>query len=57
MFGKLIGIIALIAMVWVIADVLLNQRRMKAVEKVLWIICAVIFSIITAAVYYFLKKR
>lgn len=56
-FGGILGLLALIAMIWVIADVLINQRRMKSAEKIVWIICAVLFSIITAIVYYVVRKR
>jgi hypothetical protein len=54
--GTIIGIIALICAVWVIVDVL-QKKRMDSGEKAIWIICAVVFSILTAIVYYFVKKR
>jgi hypothetical protein len=56
MFG-IIGIIALICAVWVIADVFTNQKRMKTGTKVLWTVLAIVFSIVTAIVYYFVVKR
>lgn len=57
LIGQLIGLIALLCMVWVIYDVLANQKKMKTGKKVLWIICAVFFSIITAIIYYLVVKR
>jgi hypothetical protein len=53
---NLIGLIALICAVWVIVDVA-NQKKMPTGNKVLWIVCAIVFSIITAIVYYFVKKK
>jgi hypothetical protein len=50
-------ILGLIAAVWVIYDVALNQKKMSMGMKAVWIICAVIFSIITAIIYYFAVKR
>jgi uncharacterized BrkB/YihY/UPF0761 family membrane protein len=56
--GKgLIGLIALVCAIWVIYDVLTNNKRLKTGVKVLWIVCALFFSIITAIVYYLVEKR
>lgn len=55
--GGIIGIIALILAIWVIVDVLTKQKRMRNGEKAVWIILAVFFSIITAIVYYFMRKK
>ncbi|MCB1307374.1 MAG: PLDc N-terminal domain-containing protein [Leptospiraceae bacterium] len=52
-----VGIIALICAVWVIYDVLINQKRMSIVMKLIWIVLAIVFSIITAIVYYLVVKR
>jgi len=49
-------VLAIILAIWVIIDVL-GQKKMKTGEKIAWIILAVVFSIITAIVYYFVKKR
>jgi hypothetical protein len=53
----LIGIIGLICAIWVIYDVLANKKRMSIGMKIIWVVCAVLFSIITAIVYYLLEKR
>lgn len=53
----ILGIVVLICAVWVIYDVVANQNKMQMVHKVLWIVFAIIFSIITAIVYYFTVKK
>ena len=57
LFGNtLLNIVELIAAIWVIYDVWAKLRAQTG-EKVMWTIAAVLFSIITAIVYYFVKKR
>ena len=53
----IIGILALICAIWVIYDVFSNQKAMTTGKKVVWLIFALLFSIITAIVYYLLKKK
>lgn len=55
--GNLVGIIALVCAVWVIYDVLTNNKKLSTVAKIVWIVCALLFSIITAIVYYFIGKK
>ena len=55
-FQSIIGIIALIAAVWVIYDVLVNNKRLSKEMKILWIVCALFFSIITAIIYYLVGR-
>jgi len=57
MFGGIFGLIALVAAIWVIYDVLTQQKKFSDTEKLVWVIAAVLFSIITAIVYYLMKKR
>jgi hypothetical protein len=57
LFGNLIGIMAFLCAVWVIYDVLVNNQGMSTGMKVVWIVCAVLFSVITAVVYYFVGRR
>ena len=54
---KILYLLGFIGMIWVIYDVLANQKKMSGGSKVLWIICAILFSLITAIVYYFVKKK
>ncbi|MBS3094655.1 PLDc N-terminal domain-containing protein [Candidatus Pacearchaeota archaeon] len=56
-FGWLFGIIALIAAIWVIYDVLVNNKKLSDGMKVLWVICAVFFSIITAVIYFLVGRN
>jgi len=55
--SKLLGIVALICAVWVIYDVIANNKELSTGLKVVWIICALLFSIITAIVYYLVEKK
>jgi len=56
-FGGIIGIIALVCAVWVIYDVLVNNKKLSEGMKVLWIVCALLFSIITAIIYYLISRN
>lgn len=53
----IIGIVALICAIWVIYDVWAKQKKMSGGNKVLWTILALIFNILTAIIYYFVKKK
>jgi hypothetical protein len=55
--GGLVALIALACAVWIIYDVAANQKKMKTGQKVLWIVLAILFSIITAIVYYLVVKK
>ena len=57
MMTNLLSMGAIIAAVWVIYDVFMVKKNMSLGEKILWTVCAIFFSIITAIVYYFLKKK
>jgi ATP/ADP translocase len=56
-FGTILGIISLIAAIWVIYDVLVNNKNLSDGMKVFWIIFAILFSIITAVIYYFVGRN
>ncbi|MEM4271645.1 MAG: PLDc N-terminal domain-containing protein [Candidatus Pacearchaeota archaeon] len=53
----LLYIIGILCAVWVIYDVLVNNKRLSGGMKVLWIVLAIVFSIITAIIYYLVYKR
>ena len=55
--NSILYLVAIVAAIWVIYDVLANQKKMSGGSKAIWIICALIFNIITAVVYYFMKKK
>lgn len=50
-------LVGIICAVWVIYDVWTKQKKMKQEHKIIWTIVAVIFSLITAIVYYFIVKK
>ena len=50
-------IIGLACAVWVIYDVWAINKKLSDTDKVIWTILAIFFSIITAIIYYFVKKR
>ncbi|MEN8201776.1 MAG: PLDc N-terminal domain-containing protein [Bacteroidota bacterium] len=47
----------LICAIWVIYDVWAKQKNLSGGKKVLWTILALVFSILTAIVYYFVRKK
>ncbi len=53
---QLWGLLALLAVIWVIYDVLTQNRALTNVMKAVWIIVALLFGIIGAVVYYFIGK-
>lgn len=55
--SSLLYIFGILCAVWVIYDVWATQKSMETVHKVLWTVGAVFFNIITAIIYYFVKKK
>jgi hypothetical protein len=55
--GGVIGIIAVICAVWVIYDVWKNNKKLNDTAKIVWTVFAVILSILTAIVYYFIGRK
>lgn len=53
----LVGVVALFCAIWVIYDVLVNNKSMKDSTKIIWIVCAILFSIITAIIYFFIGRK
>jgi len=56
-FNTILWIVGLLCAIWVIYDVLAKNQGLSTGKKVLWILAAVLFSIITAIVYYFVYKK
>ncbi len=54
---NIIYLVALVCMVWVIYDVWANRKSMKDGTKILWTICALLFSIVTAIVYALVGRK
>ncbi len=57
MLNQLLGVVAVVAAVWVIYDVWTQRRSMDQTQKIIWTIAAVIFSIVTAIVYYLIVAK
>jgi len=55
-FNSLLGIIALVAAIWVIYDVFSNNKGLSDGMKIFWVICAIFLSILTAIIYYFFGR-
>ena len=56
-FGKMWWAVGIACAVGVIYDIVTFQKKMKSEHKLLWIIAAVVFNIITAIVYYLVVKK
>ena len=57
MWGSVLWVVAVICAVWVIYDVWTSGKRMSDGMKIVWTVAAVVLSIVTAIVYYFVEKR
>ena len=57
MFGTLFYILGVISAVWVIYNVWTKNKKDTDQMKIVWTVLAIIFSIITAIFYYFLRKK
>jgi hypothetical protein len=55
--SSIIGIIALVCAIWVIYDVFSKNQSLSMGGKILWTVLALVFSILTAIVYYFMYKK
>lgn len=51
------GLIVLISVIWVVYDVLTQNKGLSTVMKVVWILAALIFGILGAIAYYFLGRK
>lgn len=52
----LFWIIGIMSVVWVIYDVLTNQKKMPDGEKIIWILVALFLNLIGAVIYYIIVK-
>ncbi|WP_456321897.1 PLDc N-terminal domain-containing protein [Palaeococcus sp. (in: euryarchaeotes)] len=50
-------LVGLLAMLWVIYDVLTKQKAMPDTEKLIWVIVAIFLNWIGAIIYFFVIKR
>lgn len=57
MLNNILGLLGLVAAVWVIYDVFTQNKALSNGMKVVWTVLALLFSLITAIVYYIMYKR
>ncbi|MBP1909129.1 PLD nuclease N-terminal domain-containing protein [Methanolobus bombayensis] len=55
--GNIWGLITLLSVIWVVYDVITQNRRLDPMKKILWIVVAMLFNILGAIAYYFLGKK
>ncbi len=53
----ILGLVGLACAVWVISDVWMVNRRLSPEMKLLWTVLALVFSILSAVVYYVVYKK
>jgi len=53
---KIIWLAGIICAVWVIYDVWSKNTRLSETNKIIWTVFAILFSILTAIVYYVTQK-
>lgn len=51
------GTITLLSVIWVVYDVITENRRLNSTQKILWIVIAILFNILGALAYYFLGRK
>jgi uncharacterized RDD family membrane protein YckC len=51
------GLIALASAIWVIYDVMTQNKGLSDMKKIIWIVVALIFGILGAVLYYFLGRN
>jgi hypothetical protein len=52
----LLTILSLVAAVWVIYHVWSKNHRLSDVAKIIWTVAAILFSVLTAIVYYIVER-
>jgi hypothetical protein len=55
--GRLLAVFYIVCAVWVIYHVWTKNRQLTDTEKLIWTISAVVFSFLTAVIYYVVQKR
>jgi hypothetical protein len=56
-WGTVVYIIAILCAVWVIYDVWTVNKKLSDLAKIIWTVFAIVLSIITAIVYWFVEKK
>jgi len=50
-------IVGLLSLLWVVYDIIKNQKDMSTARKGFWIVLTLLFSLIGAGAYYVVEKR
>ncbi|MCD6144391.1 PLDc N-terminal domain-containing protein [Thermococcus sp.] len=50
-------IVGLLSLLWVVYDIIKNQKDMSTARKGFWIVLTLLFSLIGAGAYYLVEKR
>lgn len=50
-------ILGFAAFIWIVYDILTNERSMSNESKIIWIVCGAVFNVITAIAYYAIVKK
>ena len=51
------GLLVLVSVVWVIYDVLMKNKGLSDIMKIVWIVVALIFGILGAVAYYLFGRK
>lgn len=54
--GNLVWLLGVVSSIWVIYNVW-NDPRKSNEQKLIWTVCAVLLSVVTAVAYYLLEKK
>ncbi len=55
--GMILALLAVACMVWVIYDVFFVEKDFPTERKILWAVLAILFSVLTAILYYLIEKK
>ena len=50
-------VVGLLSLLWVVYDIIKNQKDMSTARKGFWIVLTLLFSLIGAGAYYVVEKR
>jgi len=50
-------VVGLLSLLWVVYDIIKNQKDMSTARKGFWIVLTLLFSLIGAGAYYLVEKR
>lgn len=57
LWNILIGLIVITCAFWITYEIAKKHRKWHAGKKLLWILCAILFNVLTVLVYYFVEYK